>query len=163
MSAPGEPASPTLARLLAQLPEAVRHSHAQHGDATAEVDAGQLPEVARLLRDDPTLAFEMLTDLCAVDHWPAAPRFELVYHFYSVAKGRRVRIKARIDAAAPTAPSLAGLYASAERMEREAFDLYGIGFEGHPDLRRILLEEDFVGHPLRKDFPKRGRPEGGAA
>ncbi len=143
--------------LLQELPHAVRGTHAQHGDATAFVDREAIPEVLRILRDTPDLHFEMLTDLTAVDYLGEQPRFEVVYHFYSVAKNHRVRVKTRVPEDDPVVPSAVSLYASANWMEREVFDLYGIRFEGHPDLRRILLYDEFEGHPLRKDYPKEKR------
>ena len=96
-------------------------------------------------------------DLTAVDHLPKTPRFEVVYHLYSSSQGHRLRIKAWLDDRAPTAASVTPLWASADWMEREVFDMYGIQFEGHPDLRRILLYDEFEGHPLRKDYPKTRR------
>ena len=109
------------------------------------------------MRDDPELEFEMLTDLTAVDYLGEQPRFEVVYHFYSVAKNHRLRVKVRVPEDDPVVASAVPYYASANWMEREVFDLYGIRFEGHPDLRRILLYEEFEGHPLRKDYPKEKR------
>jgi len=148
---------PVLRRLLEGLPDAVRSTHADHGDATALVARERLPDVLAFLRDDPELEFEMLSDVCAVDYLPREPRFEVVYHLYSVAHNHRVRVKVQVDEHDPVVPSVVPLYASANWMEREVWDLYGIRFEGHPDLRRILLYEEFEGHPLRKDYPKEKR------
>ncbi len=149
--------SQALRRLLEVLADAVLETHAKLGDATAQIDASRIVDVARLLRDDPDLEFEMLTDLTCVDYIEQEPRFEVVYHFYSVAKNRRVRIKARVAADACQIDSLIDLYPSANWMEREVWDMYGVRFEGHPDLRRLLLYEEFEGHPLRKDYPKERR------
>ena len=149
--------SPVLRRLLEAHAEAVTATHARLGDATAVVREFYLLEVMRFLRDDPTLAFEMLSDVCAVDYLPRVPRFEVVYHLYSVKKNHRLRVKVLVDGKAPSVPTLTGLWASADWMEREVWDLYGIRFEGHPDLRRILLYDEFEGHPLRKDYPKERR------
>jgi NADH-quinone oxidoreductase subunit C len=149
--------SPALRRLIEALPDAVLETHAHVGDATACVDPERVVEVARLLRDDSALEFEMLTDVTAVDYLGQEPRFEMVYHFYSVAGNRRLRIKARVPEDPAEIDSLADVYASANWMEREVWDLYGIRFKGHPDLRRILLYEEFEGHPLRKDYPKEKR------
>jgi NADH-quinone oxidoreductase subunit C len=149
--------SPALRRLLDALPEALLETHAQHGDATARVEAARIEQVARLLRDEPGLDFEMLTDLTCVDWLGEEPRFEVVYHFYSVARNHRVRIKARVREEAPELASLVPLYPSANWMEREVWDLYGVRFTGHPDLRRLLLYDEFEGHPLRKDYPKEKR------
>jgi NADH-quinone oxidoreductase subunit C len=99
----------------------------------------------------------MLTDLTCVDWLGEEPRFEVVYHFYSVARSQRVRIKARVREESPEIASLVPLYPSANWMEREVWDLYGVRFAGHPDLRRLLLYDEFEGHPLRKDYPKEKR------
>jgi NADH-quinone oxidoreductase subunit C len=149
--------SPALRRLIDVLPDAVLETHAHVGDATACVDPERVVEVARLLRDDSELEFEMLTDVTAVDYLGQEPRFEMVYHFYSVARNSRLRIKARVPEEPAEIDSLVDVYASANWMEREVWDLYGIRFKGHPDLRRILLYEEFEGHPLRKDYPKEKR------
>jgi NADH-quinone oxidoreductase subunit C len=149
--------SPALRVLLASLPDAIHGTHAYRGDATAIVDAERVDQVLLRLRDDPQLAFEMLTDLTCVDYLGEEPRFEVVYHLYSVAKNHRVRVKARVSEASPELPSAVALWPSADWMEREVWDLYGVRFRGHPDLRRILLYDGFEGHPLRKDYPKEKR------
>jgi NADH-quinone oxidoreductase subunit C len=149
--------SEVLRRLLAEHPAAVVETHAQHGDATAVVAPGELPRVMRWLRDAPELAFDMLSDLTAVDHLERAPRFEVVYHLYSLARSQRLRVKVRVAEEACEVESLVELWPSANWMEREVFDLYGIRFRNHPDLRRLLLYDGFEGHPLRKDYPKERR------
>ena len=110
-----------------------------------------LPAVRRL-RDE--FGFDLFLDVTAVDWLGQSPRFEVVYHFYSTTHKQRVRLKTRVDDADPTLDSLLPLYGSAGFMERECHDMYGIVFRGNPDLRPILLYEGFVGHPLRKDYPK---------
>ncbi len=149
--------SSALRRLIEVHPDAIVATHADLGDATALIDPARILEVARLLRDDADLEFEMLTDVTCVDYLGEEPRFEMVYHFYSVARNRRVRIKARVTEDACEIGSLVPLYASANWMEREVWDLYGVHFAGHPDLRRILLYDEFEGHPLRKDYAKEKR------
>jgi NADH-quinone oxidoreductase subunit C len=149
--------SPALRRLIEKLPGAIVTTHAALGDATALVDPDRIVEVARLLRDDGELEFEMLTDVTCVDYLGEEPRFEMVYHFYSVARNHRLRIKARVAEDACEIDSLVALYASANWMEREVWDLYGVRFRGHPDPRRLLLYEEFEGHPLRKDYAKEKR------
>jgi len=153
--------APALRRLLEALPDAVLATHADLGDATARVETSRIRDVMRFLRDDPELDFEMLTDLTAVDHLggdaEAGGRFEVVYHLYSVARNHRVRIKVRVDLPDPEVDSVVSLWPSANWMEREVWDLYGIRFRDHPDLRRILLYDEFDGHPLRKDYPKERR------
>jgi NADH-quinone oxidoreductase subunit C len=149
--------STALARLIADLPDAVRETHAALGDATAVVDPARILDVLRLLRDDSQLAFDLLSDVTAVDYLPRRPRFEVVYHLYSLGHNQRVRIKAPVEEGDASIASVVPLYASANWMEREVWDLYGIRFEGHPDLRRLLLYDEFEGHPLRKDYPKERR------
>jgi len=148
--------APVLRRLLDARPDAVSSTHAKLGDATAVIREFYLLDVMRFLRDDPALAFDMLSDVCAVDYLPRVPRFEVVYHLYSVAKNHRLRVKVLVEEDT-SVPSVVELWASANWMEREVWDLYGIRFEGHPDLRRILLYDEFEGHPLRKDYPKERR------
>ena len=149
--------SAVLQRLIEQFPQAVLDTHAQHGDATALVDGTRLLEVLRFARDDAALDFDMLMDLTAVDYLGDELRFEVVYHLYSISKNHRVRIKTRTAADPAQVDSCAEIWPAANWMEREVWDLYGIDFAGHPDLRRILLYEEFEGHPLRKDYPKERR------
>ncbi len=135
---------------------AVLESHAQHGDETIVVHPANWKEVARFLRDEPRAQMNMLVDLTAVDYPEREPRFEVVAHYLSLQKGHRLRVKARIgDADGDDAEidSLADLWGSANWMEREAWDMFGINFLGHPDLRRILMYPEFEGHPLRRDYP----------
>jgi NADH-quinone oxidoreductase subunit C len=148
---------PILARLVATFAAGVLKTHAFRGDATAIVDRGVLLDVCRLLRDDPELAFDFLMDVTAVDYIGRKPRFEVVYHLYSLAKNHRVRIKVPLEEGDPKLPSVVALWSGANWLEREAWDMYGIRFEGHPDLKRIYLYEEFQGHPLRKDYPKEKR------
>jgi len=149
--------SPLLRRLLDHHAAAVIDVHAQLGDATALVHKERLVEVMRFLRDDPGLAFDMLMDVTCVDYLGETPRFEMVYHLYSLAKKHRLRIKARVPETPCEIDTLCPLWPSANWMEREVWDLYGVRFTGHPDPRRLLLYEEFVGHPLRKDYPKERR------
>jgi NADH-quinone oxidoreductase subunit C len=121
--------------------------------ASLEVPAPELLATVRALKSEGR--FDLLLDVTAVD-WPGqAPRFEMVYHFYSTATFARVRLKTRVEEANPAVDSLTSLYGSALFMERECHEMYGIAFRGHPDLRPILLYEGFKGHPLRKDYPIR--------
>ena len=147
--------SSTLRRLIDEFSDSVQETHANLGDATALVDPKRIEAVMRFLRDEAD--FDMLTDLTAVDYLGRTPRFEVVYHLYATDANQRLRIKARVAEEVAEIASVVGLYASANWMEREVFDLYGIRFDGHPDLRRILLYEEFEGHPLRKDYPKERR------
>ena len=156
--------SPALRKLLDALPDAVVATHAQHGDATAVVAAGRIVEVLRFLRDAPGLDFDMLADLCATDYLRYAPdrvgegmRFEVVYHLFSTRHLHRVRVKAGVPEVPAQIDSIVSIWPAANWLEREVFDLYGIRFRNHPDLRRLLLYEEFDGHPLRKDYPKERR------
>ena len=145
-------------KLKERFPEAVTEIHAHRGDETAYVHREELLKVTQFLKIDPEFDLNILTDLTAVDgtgmNWN--PRFEVVYHFYSYAKNHRLRLKVRVSEKDPVVPSLTGLWPSADWFEREAWDMFGIRFEGHPNLKRILMYEEFVGHPLRKDFPLTG-------
>ena len=136
------------------------------GEVTIVVKPEQLLAAATTLRDAPELKFEQLTDLCGVDYrdygeggW-SGPRFAVVYHLLSITHNRRVRMRVfAADDELPVVDSVIGAWPSANWYEREAFDLYGIIFTGHPDLRRILTDYGFVGHPFRKDFPLSGNVE----
>ena len=149
--------SVALRALLQRFPEAVRETHAQCGDATARVEAAQLISVLRFLRDDPELGFDVLIDITAVDYGEREPRFEVVYHLYAIAYKHRLRIKTGVPERPCQVDSAVELWPAANWLEREVWDLYGVRFRNHPDLRRILLYEEFEGHPLRKDYPKEKR------
>lgn len=116
----------------------------------------QLVEFMTSLRDDPALQFKILLDVTAVDFMGQEPRFELVYHLYSVHLKLRIRVKSRCTERDASVPSLVPTFPTADFHEREVYDFFGIRFEGHPDLKRILLPEGFLGHPLRKDYPVEG-------
>jgi NADH-quinone oxidoreductase subunit C len=153
-----------LDRARSLLGDRVRSFHAHRGDETLVVDAKTIVETLTALRDDAALRFDFLVDLTVVDYLgrEAPPeRFEVVYHLRSMATGARLRVKALVDEGAdgsnPTIHSVSGLWAGANWFEREAWDLYGVKFIDHPDLRRILMYEEFVGYPLRKDYPKEKR------
>jgi len=118
----------------------------------AELQPQSLPEVCSFLRDDPSADYDLLLDVTAV-HWPDREQpIEIVYHLYSLSRNDRLRLKTRTGDQGPV-PSLSGLWKSAEWNEREAFDMFGVEFGGHPDLRRILMPDDYTDHPLRKEFP----------
>lgn len=157
MSTPESIDHPVLTRLHERFPDDVRSVHAWRGDLTAEVTAARIVDVCRFLRDDAELAFDFLSDLTAVDYLGSIPRFEVVYHLKSLTRGHRLRIKTRVSEDAPHLPSVVPVWRGADWLERETWDLYGIRFDGHPDLRRIYLYEEFEGHPLRKDYPKERR------
>jgi len=146
-----------VARLVERFGPAILETHAYRGDHTAVVERAAVAEVLAFCRDDADLRFDMLMDLTAVDYlkYPgreAGARFEVVYHLYSVPHNHRLRLKVPVEEDDPVVPSAVPLWAAADWFEREVWDMFGIRFEGHPDLRRILLYEEFVGHPLRKDY-----------
>ena len=136
------------------------------GEITIECKAGELLNVCLILRDHAELKFEQLMDLCGVDYaeygdglWDGL-RFAVVYHLLSISLNQRLRLKVfAADEDFPVLPTVVELWSAANWFEREAFDLYGIMFEGHPDLRRLLTDYGFVGHPFRKDFPMIGNVE----
>ena len=119
------------------------------------VPAAEIERALTWLRDDPQCLFEMLVDLCGVDYPERARRFDVVYNLLSLRHNQRIRVKLSVDAETPV-PSAVGVYSAAGWYEREAWDLYGIYFAGNPDLRRIMTDYGFEGHPLRKDFPLTG-------
>jgi NADH-quinone oxidoreductase subunit C len=129
----------------------------QHGDEWARVRRDAWVAVATFLRDDPATKMEMFIDLTVVDRFSSEPRFDVVLHLYSVSLKVRVRLYAGTPEEDPSLDSLVSVWAGANWFEREAYDLYGVRFKGHPDLRRILMYPEFVGHPLRKDYPKEKR------
>ncbi len=132
-------------------------THSDFGDDTALVRPERIVEICTFLRDDPDLLFDFAMDLTVVDYLGEEPRFEVVYHLYSLAKKHRVRIKARIPEEDPVIDSVIPVWVGMDWFEREAYDMYGILFRGHPNLKRILMYEAFEGHPLRKDYPKERR------
>jgi NADH-quinone oxidoreductase subunit C len=132
--------------------------HVKHGELTLTTEAQQIVPVLRTLRDDARCRFELLIDICGVD-WPArARRFDVVYHLLSPRLNQRIRVKLETDEAIPV-PSAVPVFPAANWFEREAYDMYGILFAGHPDLRRLLTDYGFQGYPLRKDFPLTGYVE----
>ncbi|MDI1478122.1 NADH-quinone oxidoreductase subunit C [Polyangium sp. y55x31] len=135
----------------------IYETHSQFGDDTAVVNPQRWREIARFLRDDPQCAMNMFVDLTAVDYLGRqTPRFEVVLHVHSLERSHRIRLKARIgddDANGVEIDSVVSVWKGANWFERECFDMFGVNFKGHPDLRRILMYPEFVGYPLRKDYP----------
>jgi NADH-quinone oxidoreductase subunit C len=128
------------------------------GELTLTAEVKDIVRVMAFLRDDPECQFTILIDICGVDYPNRARRFDVVYHLLSIAKNRRIRVKIETEEAAPV-PSVVSVHSGANWFEREAFDMYGILFSDHPDLRRILTDYGFTGYPLRKDFPLTGYVE----
>jgi NADH-quinone oxidoreductase subunit C len=129
----------------------------QHGNEWVRVAPAAWRQVGEFLLREPALQLNMFVDLTCVDRLPREPRFDVVLHLYSVEKKHRVRLLAGLSATSPSIASVVSLWPGANWFEREAFDMYGVIFEGHPDLRRILMYPEFQGYPLRKDYPKEKR------
>jgi NADH-quinone oxidoreductase subunit C len=144
--------------LAAHLGPAILKSGISFGELTIEVEAGEIVKAIRFLRDDPACRFVCFTDICGVDYPQREKRFDVVYHLLSPYKNQRIRVKISTDDMTPV-PSIVEVFPAANWYERETFDLYGVLFSGHPDLRRILTDYGFEGHPLRKDFPLTGHVE----
>jgi NADH-quinone oxidoreductase subunit C len=134
--------------------DAVRGGKLHLGELTLEIASPKIASVCGFLKYDQN--FVRLSSVTAVDRYPAEPRFEIVYHLHSIERNQRVRLKARLAGADPTIESVTGVWRGAGWYERETFDLFGIRFLNHPDLRRIMMPEDWEGHPLRKDYPVTG-------
>jgi NADH-quinone oxidoreductase subunit C len=142
-----------------KLPGAVAEVLTSRGELYLRVEAASLVEVCRFLREEPEWNFDFLALVSAVDWLGKTPRFEVVYHLRSLANNTRVGLKAAVPDETLTVPSVTNVWKSADWLEREVYDLYGITFAGHPDLRRIMMPDDWEGHPYRKDFPLEGRQE----
>ena len=146
---------PVLTKLTERFGASILETHSDFGDDTAVVAPEAWRKVALFLRDDPALAFDLPVDLCAVDYPDRLPRIEVVLHLYSISKGHRVRLKARVgdeEAEGAELESLTAVWAGLNWLERETFDMSGVRFRGHPDLRRILMYPEFRGHPLLKTY-----------
>ena len=143
------------AHIEAQLTDAVNAASIENGELTIDARRAEIMTVISFLRDDPICKFSSLIDICGVDYPSRERRFDVVYHMLSMAHNTRIRIKVKTDETVPV-QSITSLFPNANWYEREAFDMYGILFDEHPDLRRILTDYGFEGYPLRKDFPLSG-------
>jgi len=141
------------AALKAALPEIGIEATPAGDRPTIVIERRRLLDVCHALRDDAALRFTVLTDMTAVDYWPGEPRFELIYHLLSPDRPALMRLKVRLPGEGAFVPTAQEVWPSAGWLEREVWDLFGIAFDGHPDLRRLLMPEDWEGHPLRKDYP----------
>lgn len=135
--------------------DAVLNTVVFRGEVTHLVDKGALGAICNFLKTDPRFKMNYLVDVAGADYYPETPRFEVVYHLYSISRKHRLRLKIRV-AHGETAPSVTSIWPGADWPEREAYDMFGIVFEGHPNLKRIYMADDWEGHPLRKDYPLRG-------
>jgi len=143
------------AHLAGNLGERIAHVAIAYGELTVTVDGDDLVDVVTFLRDDPACQFISIIDVCGADYPSRTKRFDVLYHFLSPKKNLRIRVRVMTDEETPV-PSITGVFPGADWYERETYDLYGVLFSGHPDLRRLLTDYGFDGHPLRKDFPLTG-------
>ena len=144
-------------RLIEKFKNAILDQKTMFGELTLLIKKEEIVPFCQFLHDDPELKFDHITDICSLDFPEDEERFEMVYMFYSVPKKHRIRIKARISEEDCSIDSVSSIWKGANFMEREVYDMMGIRFNHHPDLRRIMMPEDFEGYPLRKDFPTEGK------
>jgi NADH-quinone oxidoreductase subunit C len=151
-------------RLKERFGAAVLETHALRGDDTAVVAPEKILEICRFLKDDPELDFKLLESVTAVDRLllpESSPRFEVIYHLYSIAQNKRVRLKLRVDEPEPgknpQVETVSSVWRTANWWERMVWDMYGVAFKGHPNLKRLYMYEEFQGYPLRKDYPLKQR------
>jgi len=147
---------PAVARLMGWNAQSVEGVKFDRDEMTIYVPREVIRQAAALLKDDPACPFNYLSDITCVDWHPSEPRFEVIYHLLSIPHKERVRLKVRLSGENPALDSITSVWPGANYFEREVFDLFGIRFNGHPYLRRILMPETWEGHPLRKDYPVEG-------
>ena len=147
---------PEIARLMSWSREAVLGAKFDRNELSIYVARDAVREACAILRDTPELAYNFLCDVTCVDWYPSEPRFEVIYHLLSIGRKQRVRLKVQLAAGDVHVESVTSVWPAANYFEREVFDLFGIHFDGHPYLRRIMMPEDWQGHPLRKDYPVEG-------
>lgn len=148
----------TVRKLRERFPEAILSAKSFRNEITVVVTPSEIVRVCRHLKEDPDLRYDFLSDLTAVDRLREHPRFEVVYHLCSLQFKRRIRLKVQVEEG-EAVPSVTQVWGTADWHEREVYDMFGVGVEGHPDLRRILMPEDWEGHPLRKDYPVQASPK----
>jgi NADH-quinone oxidoreductase subunit C len=144
---------PAVKAILAWKPQALTDAKFDRGELTLTISAEEIRAAASVMQD---VGYNFFEDMTAVDWWPSSPRFQLSYHLLSHAFKEYIRLRVLVDGASPSVASITSVWPSANYYEREVFDLFGIRFEGHPNLRRILMPDDWEGHPLRKDYPVEG-------
>lgn len=147
---------PAVARLAEWNSQAIQAVKFDREEMTITVDRSAIRESCAILKDDAACPFNFLSDVTCVDWYPSEPRFEVIYHLLSISKKERARLKVRLNSSSPVVESITSVWPGANYFEREVFDLFGIRFSGHPYLRRIMMPEDWEGHPLRKDYPVEG-------
>jgi NADH-quinone oxidoreductase subunit C len=145
----------TVKKLQEKFPASVLEVKTFRDEVNVTVQKKDIFEICKFLYSDPDFQYRMLTDLCGVDFFPESPRFEVVYLLYSMKEQQRLRLKIKVGDS-ESVSSVESIWKAADWLEREVYDLFGISFDNHPDLRRILLWDGYEGHPLRKDFPVEG-------
>jgi NADH-quinone oxidoreductase subunit C len=148
--------SPDISRLLAWKREAVEGAKFDRNELSIYIRRENIREACAVLRDTPELRYDFLSDVTAVDWYPSEPRIEVVYHLLSISRKERVRLKVKLAGDDLRIESITSVWPAANYFEREIFDLFGVHFDGHPYLRRLLMPDDWQGHPLRKDYPVEG-------
>jgi len=148
--------NPILAKIRNWRPAAVAGVDSFRGELTIVIYREHIRPVTEFMKSDPDLAFTYLSDVTGVDRFPIEPRFELNYHLLSLSKRERLRLRVRVSGQDPVIDSVVSVWPTANWHEREIFDLFGVRFSGHPNLKRLFLPEDWEGHPLRKDYPVEG-------
>lgn len=138
--------------------DAILESGEFRGELTIVVPRERIVEICRFLKEDPDLKFDILADLCGIDMYTPVKRFGVVYNLFSLSRRHRIRLKTFTEEENPSVPTVTGVWRTANWHERETYDMFGIEFEGHPDLRRIYMTEEYEHFPLRKDFPLMGIP-----
>lgn len=156
MESQGSDSNPAVEKLRARDAEAVVEVISFRGETTVVVPSRRLRAAAGFLASEPSLGYSFLSDITTVDRFPLEPRFEVNYHLLALERKDRLRLKVRVGGSDPVLPTVIPVWPTANWHERENFDLFGIRFEGHPDLTRIVLPDDWEGHPLRKDYPVEG-------
>jgi NADH-quinone oxidoreductase subunit C len=145
-----------LEKLTAKFGDSVFESNEFRGELTVVIPKDRIVDVCRFLKEENELGFDLLADMCGIDMNTPSKRFGVIYNLYSLANKHRIRLKIFTEEENPKVPTVTGVWGTANWHEREAFDMFGIIFEGHPDLRRIYMPDEFAYHPLRKDFPLMG-------
>ena len=158
LQSPTEPSHPVVDRLRVALNDTTIQAIVRLGQASITIDRDLIPAATAALRDDPELKYNRLSDISAIDNLErrATPRFEVVYHLYSYLRSDWVRLRVPVEERDAEVPSIASEWPAANWFEREVYDMFGIQFAGHPQLTRILMPDDWEGHPLRKDYPMYG-------
>jgi NADH-quinone oxidoreductase subunit C len=154
LAGPNDTPPPLTALLRQTFAAQVQGWHKQHGDETVVLGRERMGDVFKFLRDDPRCQFNLMVDLTATDDLKRVPRFEVVVHLKSIPLKHRLRLRIPVTGTVPEVDSISGLWVAADWYERECYDMYGIHFKGHPNLKRLLMWEGFEGHPLRKDYEK---------